>query len=235
MHTVDTWTLDGGLTARLVVDEHAESPRDWHNVATLVQLSERHAHPDEPDALGDALLRAWRYFGDLDRLERYARAYLGAVVIDTRDDPASGSRVLGIITDIDAAREHLADPSATLRAELDTYRDWAEGRVYGVIVTASDGREASLWGCYDDNPGFLYLYDVANDLATEVNAQPVTAARDGVTVSLFRAGDDQHLSVLIETADADLPDDPSVGPLRLLVTLNDDHLYDTTNEAAPRS
>lgn len=235
MHTVDTWTLDVGLTARVVVDEHAESPRDWHNVATLVQLSDRHAHPDEPDALGDALLRAWRHFGDLDRLERYARAYLGAVAIDTRDDPASGSRVLGVITDIEAAREHLADPSATLRAELDTYRDWAEGRVYGVIVTAPDGRHSSLWGCYDSQSGFPYLHVVADDLADDVNAQPVIAAFDGVTVSLYRAGDDQHLSVLIDTTDADLPDDPTVGPLGLLVTLHDGDLYDTTDAAVSRS
>lgn len=235
MHTVDTWSLDGDLTARVVVDEHAESPRDWDTVATLVQLSDCHCQPDEPNALGDALLRAWRHFGDLDRLERYARAYLGAVAIDTWDDPRSDSRVLGVITHTDTAREQLPDPAATLRAELDTYRDWAEGRVYGVIVTAPDGREASLWGCYDDNPGFLYLYDVADDLAAEVHAQPVTAALDGVTVSLFRAGDDQHLSVLIDTAGADLPDDPTVGPLGLLLTLNDDRLYDTTNEATPRS
>lgn len=234
MHTVDTWTLDGGLTARVVNDEHAESPRDWDNVATLVQLSDRHAQPDEPDALGDALLRAWRQLGDRDRLERYARAYLGAAALDTRDDPTSGSRVLGVVTHLDAAREQLADPSATLRAELDTYRDWAEGRVYGVIVTAPDGREASLWDCYDDQPGFRYLHDVADDLAAEVTAQPVTAALDGVTVSLHCAGDDQHPAVLIATADTDLPDDPSAGPLGLLVTLNDDDLYDTTT-ATPQS
>jgi len=70
---------------------------------------------------------------------------------------------------------------------------------------------------------------VANDLAADVHAQPATVALDGVTVSLFRASTDDHLSVLIDTADSDLPDDPARGPLGLLVTLNDGDLYDTTN------
>lgn len=206
MHTVDTWSLDGGLTARVVVDEHVESPRDWDNVATLVQLSDDYHQPDPTSPLADALRHAWQRFHDLDRVARYARAYLGAVAIDAWDDPTSASRVLGIITDVDAAREHLPNPAATLRAELDTYRQWATGCVYGVIVTAPDGRDASLWDCYDSGHGFPYLRDVATDLVAEIAAEPVTASRDGVTVSLYRAGTDQHLSVLIDTADADLYD-----------------------------
>jgi hypothetical protein len=229
MYTVDTWDLPRGLTARVVVDEHVESPRDWDNVATLVQLSDTHLQPDEPSPLADALRAAWDRFGDLDLVERYARAYLDAVALDCWDDPTSASRVLGVITAVDAAREHLPDPAATLAAELDTYRQWIDGQVYGVIVSAIDGRDASLWGCYDNEPTLPNLHSVANDLAADVHAQPATVALDGVTVSLFRASTDDHLSVLIDTADSDLPDDPARGPLGLLVTLNDGDLYDTTN------
>lgn len=235
MYTVETWTVDSGMTARVVIDENVESPREWDNVATLVQLSDDYLQPDPPSPLADALRRAWQHFHDLDRVARYARAYLSAAAVDTWDDPTSTSRVLGVITDVDAAREHLPAPAETLRAELDTYRQWATGCVYGVIVTAPDGRDASLWGCYDDEHGFPYLHEVATDLVAEIAAEPVTATLDGVTVSLYRAGADQHVSVLIDTADADLTDDPAAGPLGLLVTLNDGDLYDTTDREVSRS
>lgn len=172
MYTVDTWDLPGDLTARVVLDEHVESPRHWHTIATLVQLSDTYVQPDPPSPLGDALLQAWHRFGDLQLVERYARAFLGGVAVDTRDDPTSSSRVLGIIITADVDRERLPDPAAALRAELDTYRAWAEGRVYGVIVSAPDGRDASLWGCYDSIDGFPHLHDVADDLAAEVTAAP---------------------------------------------------------------
>ncbi|MFC4004414.1 hypothetical protein ACFS2C_19430 [Prauserella oleivorans] len=174
MYTVDTWTLANGMTARIVLDEHVESPREWHTVATLVQLSDDYLQPDEPNPLAEALPRAWRRCGDLALVERCARAYLDAVAIDCWDDATSSGRVLGVITAPDATREQLPDPAATLRAELDTYRQWAEGCVYGVIGSAPDGHDASMWDCYDnDPPDFPYLHHLADDLADDVAARPL--------------------------------------------------------------
>lgn len=187
MHTVETWELPGNLAARAVYDEDAESPRGWDNVAILTdvggheyaQLDDRHE--------AERIKAVWDHFGDLTLLERYARVFLHAVAFDVMDDLTSTSKIVGIITRADAQREWLPDPQATLTAELHDYWAWANGEVYGVIVSARDGREESLWGCYDDEPDYPYLRRVADELAEEVNAQaprPIEATADRVTVRL---------------------------------------------------
>jgi hypothetical protein len=103
-------------------------------------------------------------------VERYARIYLDAVAYGSWDDPRSESRVLGIVTRETAASEQLPDPQGALAAELEVYRQWADGEVYGVIVVReSDGEENSLWSCYDDTGDFSYLRQVAEELASELS------------------------------------------------------------------
>jgi hypothetical protein len=136
-------------------------------------VSDRFNDADTGDAV-EALREAWARWRDHDTVERYARIYLGALAYDSNDDPRSESRVLGIVT-----RESLAaigftadetpDAAAILAAELDVYRQWADGEVYGVVVTREDnGAEDSLWSVYDDSNDYAYCREVASELVANL-------------------------------------------------------------------
>jgi hypothetical protein len=152
---------DDGYTIEIHYDDSPESPREWDNVGVLAQLSSDYSQPDAPGCkiawctrthsdIADALIEAWdRYDRDAVKVERYARAFLGAAAVDWWDDPQSGSRIVGVITREAAQREQLTDPLATLNAELQTYAAWAEGAVFGYVVTSPDGEHLdSCWGYY---------------------------------------------------------------------------------------
>lgn len=161
-----------GFTIELFYDElaHEDSPRDWDNCGVLAQLSDRFLQPDKADSRADALIEAWdRYNRDTDKVERYARAYLNAVAVEWWDDPRSESRIVGIIDRETATEERLPDPSATLKGELRTYAQWANGEVYLWTVTDPDGEFVDSCGGYIGDPEDAAMFDATRTINAEID------------------------------------------------------------------
>lgn len=133
---------------RVEIDDDPQNPRDDYEgwAAVLTQLGDRYGQPDKDhdQRIIDAWEHgraAWKPNGvfcgtshDTEKVERYARAYLGAVAVDWWDDPRSDSRVFGYITAEAAEREGIPDPAGALRAELAEYAAYCEGDVYGYVI-----------------------------------------------------------------------------------------------------
>lgn len=174
---VETITdLPEGFTGYVRYDEAAygDSPRDWApNAATIIQRNDRRGDVDECDDYGLAEARdRWydgRRVGPNPLIERYLRIFRPDIVLYV--DYWSAGRDLygwGYITR-EAWEEggYTATPQEVFDAEVETYRQWADGEVYGVtVVNDETGEEADLWGVYDDPPG--YVRDVALELIREV-------------------------------------------------------------------
>lgn len=174
---VDRWELPGGLLAYLVADTTPDSPREWDNVSAFVRVDDctgnAYAAESATDA-HEAIERAVGHFGrDYDKITRYLRIYGDAAAVDyvTMRDYT----MWGMVTNAAASAElgpeedDLATRAARcLKGDFEAYQAWAEGEVYGVIVTnPAKGTEASLFGVYDLPRG--YVREVAIELAAEVS------------------------------------------------------------------
>jgi hypothetical protein len=184
-------TLDGmpeGFTAHVVRDSDADMP-DWDGIGyvfSLPYLYDRDAvliSGDGDDTGADAMLaaarEAWdrahkdnRYGWDLPKFARLMRFHgASSVAYDTGID--RDAVIVAVVTKRQADRWGCDRKDRHLLAgeALATFRQWAEGSVYGVVVTReSDGEDTSLWGIYDDSPGQTYLREVALELASELGA-----------------------------------------------------------------
>lgn len=191
---VETITdLPEGYTGYVRVDESPESPREWDgNVSVLVQTNDRRGSVDSGDDLSEAHYRwDWTndrgFFGympswfhtDTNRalhrvgrealMARYLRIFRPDIkhYVERWD---AGRDLYGwgyITTEAWDAAGCTATPEEVFDAEVDIYRQWADGEVYGVtVVHEESGEEASLWGVYDEP--FGYVRDVALDLIEEI-------------------------------------------------------------------
>lgn len=175
MTRIETWETDDGYTVEVFADDCPESPREWSTAATLIQLSGDYVQPDS-DAPVTEVLAAWERWHDVDMVARYLRLFHGAVAVETWDDPRSSSRIIGYVTR--AAMDDGwpngwdgSDAHGIIAAELEIYRQWCDGQVYGVEVTDSDGRSASLWSIYtkDGSTSDPYLREtVVGELVEQV-------------------------------------------------------------------
>jgi hypothetical protein len=181
-------TLDGmpdGFTAHVLWDSDAPCP-DWDGIGyvfALSYLSGRNEclisgdgddrHPMDADLVAEVWDRAHkdnRYGWDLPKFARLMRFHgASSVAYDTGID--RNAVIVAVVTKRQA--DAWGCPRrlrSTLAAEgLSVFRHWAEGSVYGVVVTReSDGEDVSLWGIYDDSPGQTYLREVAIELVAEL-------------------------------------------------------------------
>lgn len=204
MDTLEEWATDAGFTARVVADYDAESPREWDNLATLVQVDPGYIEPDGPSDVSDSVMDAWDRWRDVDTVARYLRLFHDAAAVDSWDatGPAAFNHghVIAFVTreamDRDWGRGQWTrvDAARVVSGELGTYRQWCEGEVYGVVVTDDDtGNEWSTWGIYtvDGRTDDPYLRDVAEDCAAEVeyqNDQDRKAAAERIRQRVINAG-----------------------------------------------
>lgn len=159
-----TEDLPEGVVAYVLADDDpGDSPREWGvRVATIINENSRHIDIDE-DVAG--LTEARDHFTDEALMRRYLAMFRPDVLY--YDEYVSWGRDgygWGYITR-DAWVEHmghrpLLEGDEQLRevfdSEVEEYRQWAEGEVYGVIVTHEEsGQEASLWSIYDSDGSYI--------------------------------------------------------------------------------
>lgn len=184
--TLEEWITKDGFTARVVPDDSPPSPREFSNLSTLIQLDSGYFQPDERETDTDllrAVTKAWEQWHDFDMVARYLRVFHGAVAVEewTGNGRGEGGRIIGIVTRETMAREFAElgyawtkdSAQVVVASEIEIYRQWTAGEVYGVVVTAPDGREESLFGIFTENGGtdVPYLRQVAEDLSAEINEQ----------------------------------------------------------------
>lgn len=154
-------------------DQDAPSPRESGTIADLVQFDSHYRQPDKHVDLVCTLVDAWERWRDEDMIGRYLVLFHDIVAWDYIT-PQDEGRVFGYVTR-DAMTEAwdggewtAAQAKQVVRNELELYRAWAAGEVFGVEVTdPRDGCAESLWGIFtaDGSTDDEYLRQIAEDLA----------------------------------------------------------------------
>lgn len=165
-------------------DEGLAEVRDrWHWLGTYGFSSRGQSYPPH---YGEPTFTERTLFAKYDRerlVERYVAMFRPdiAVYVD-RWDAGRENYGWGYVTREALAeagysedgREHVSGTlqmraRAIFDQEVETYRMWAEGEVYGVtVIRDEDGEEASLWGIYDDYPYDYMQVEVVADLIAEM-------------------------------------------------------------------
>lgn len=133
MEIIET-SADGKYRAGLAIHGDAENPRrDYeHIVHVITPKGQRYI---DVDPTGGPLQDGWnRVTGREDAVEvfaRWARIFHGAVVVEDR--PNDGAWALWYMTPAQIA-EIGNTPEEAIRIEIDEYRSWAEGDVWGYVV-----------------------------------------------------------------------------------------------------
>lgn len=161
MEPVATYTR-GGETLRIYVDEHAESPRQWDNLGTMVCFHGRHV-------LGDAhkldieAAKAIEADKSVISLPLYLYDHSGITMRTTPFSCPWDSGKVGFIyvTKAKALKEmgwktltskRVAKLLEVLKSEVATYDQFLTGDVYGFTLH-KDGEETdSCWGFYGADP-----------------------------------------------------------------------------------
>lgn len=200
--------LPEGITAYIRYDDgtYGDSPRDWCNVATIINRNDRLNEidadkaglqeardrwdwTDQPSFFDYAtysdthINRVLHAVGREALIERYIRIFRPDIAY-YRDYWAAGREnygwgyimaedwTEGLSTSGRRLNEsEVAACRITFDQEVETYRQWAEGEVYEVIVTNTEtDSDAALCGVYDDYSWTYIKGDVIPDLIAEVTA-----------------------------------------------------------------
>lgn len=175
---IESWEMDNGMTGYMVYDHDNDSPRNWGREGACVILDRSHAESldgKDTDSRHDAMRSALAHYGNnLDMVSRYLSIFHDAAAVDTTcaTHTRGGWTVYGMVTRAECESAGIDDPKGYIRSELEIYRQYAEGEVYGVIVSDPEtGQDRSLWGIYDDWPYNYARTEVAKDLADELLAE----------------------------------------------------------------
>ena len=173
---IDESKMPEGFKGYVLRDFDAQEP-DHDGQGYVIRVSDSHRrydtmHVDSGDAAPSFDIReAFDRFGrDYDLIGRWLRMFHDVVSFDylsRRDDI-----VFGVVTrqqaDSWGCEPEYVEGAAT--DALETYRQWADGEVYGVIVVRQeDGAEGSLWGIYDAFPHHYLEGDVVTEIVEEIN------------------------------------------------------------------
>lgn len=160
-----------GSRARIVIDEYPESPREWDNLTTIYYTSDRytlgdkHVNADELNELvrdphnlympvqcyihsGVTMKAAWR--NDYpDAL--WDSGCSGIVVLERK-------KLLREFGKKRVTKQLRARAYDIMRGEVETFSQYLEGDVYGIIIEDADGEETdSCFGFY----GYEYAQEEA--------------------------------------------------------------------------
>jgi hypothetical protein len=157
---VETIELDEQTKAYILRDVDEEAP-DWDGIGFVYSMAYVDHNGlydslviagDEGDTIigADILRAAWERFRDHELVARYLRAWHDAADVDYSTMIHRDANVYAVVTHAQARAWGRDDSTEGLAAEaLETYRRWAEGEAYGVIVVNTiTGEEMSLWGVY---------------------------------------------------------------------------------------
>lgn len=157
---LETIELDDQTKAYVLRDIGAECP-DWEGIGYVYQLSNDHArydslmiagdHGDSPISVDD-IRAAWDKFRDHELVARYLRMWHDAISVDYSTMIHRDANVYAAVTRSQAKAwgfDHPADWVGLASQAIETYRRWAEGEAYGLIVVNTvTGEEDSIWGVY---------------------------------------------------------------------------------------
>ena len=182
--TIETIQLDETTRARLVYDYDPECPLQWGSLggahtlnvsAGLLDMSHIGVHDPEGDDIDTLLsnIDYYAYMSDDERneavLKHLTRKGYTAIIAEV-----GGREGLHIAVFYDKG-EYVSE--ATIKENISTYRAWAEGEVYGVVVERQkvwhSGTDTmttwepvgSLWGIYA--PTEAYIREIAGDILAE--------------------------------------------------------------------
>ena len=162
-------------------DEHAESPRDWDNLGTMICHHRRYNLGDK-HKLDFSNCSSWKdneavirkeYGKDCIMLPLYLYDHSG-ITMNTTGFSCNwdSGRVGTIVVSREKARKELQKKVITekvknqileyLKGEVETYDKYLTGEVYGYTITDKDGEELdSCWGYYG-------LDDIRNEVTATV-------------------------------------------------------------------
>jgi hypothetical protein len=157
---VETLELDDQTKAYILRDIDEGCP-DWEGIGFVYQLAyvdhnglydSLEIAGDEGDTIigADILRAAWERFKDHELVARYLRIWHDAADVDYSTMIHRDANVYAVVTRSQAQAWGREDSTEGLAAEaLETYRRWAEGEAFGVIVVNTiTGDEESVWGVY---------------------------------------------------------------------------------------
>lgn len=129
----------GKYRVRLEIDQDSGrfNPRkDYDHLANVITLKGQNYI--DVDENGGPLQYGWDYFAgrdnDVELFIRWARMVHGAVAIE--ENPVEGARSIWYLMPEKAA-ESTWEPEKVINSEIEEYRAWAEGEVYGYIIERS--------------------------------------------------------------------------------------------------
>ncbi|MFE9833987.1 hypothetical protein ACFYP4_02390 [Streptomyces sp. NPDC005551] len=135
----DVLETAGKYRVRLVIDQDSGSvnPRkDYDHLANVITPAQQNYI--SVDENGGPLQYGWDYFStrpDSERLFiRWAKMRHGATVVEDR--PCDGAWALWYLMP-DKAAESTWEPEKVIESEIQEYRAWAEGDVYGYVIERS--------------------------------------------------------------------------------------------------
>jgi hypothetical protein len=152
MDVLETST-DGKYRLSMAADTNAENPRrDYEHVTWVITPKQRGPYRSvEIDPTGGPLQDGWDRVADRDDavevFTRWARIFHGAVVVEDRPD--QGPWALWYMTPAQIA-EIGNTPDEAIRIEIEEYRAWAAGDVWGYVI-----QEAVGWQRSDGGVGVL--------------------------------------------------------------------------------
>lgn len=179
--TIETIDITPTLRIRVEYSDSPTCPRgDWHMLTGFVKIpgtGDRrimdvpavHDDPIEIERADYSIVR--NAAGDTETVERWARIFHGLHV--EYDSEHGGYWFVDPHEFADnwpdlklGTPEHLAQQSEVIKGERETYRQWAEGEVYGVILERAKTMAPVQWNAADE------VWELINgltddDLATE--------------------------------------------------------------------
>jgi hypothetical protein len=182
--TIETIQLSETTRACLVYDFSLECPFEWGSIGSahtlnvsprLMSMAKIGAVDPEGDDI-DSLLSNMDYYTDMSEDERNEAVLKhlkrkGYTAIIAEVGGREGLHIAVFYDKGDGVSE------ATIKASISTYRAWAKGEVYGVIVERQkvwhSGTDTmttwepvgSLWGIY--SPTEAYIREIADDILAE--------------------------------------------------------------------
>lgn len=167
--------LKNGNTLEIMVDEYAESPREWDNLSTFICFHKGYNLGDEHN-IDHGDYESWDEMEEnnfsleddiIVPLYMYDHSGISIATHPFMCPWDSGRIGMAVITKAeiienygDDSLESRAKAKRCLKAEVETYNDYLQGKVYGYVLKDSEGEEIdSCFGFYGYDPTTNGIFD----------------------------------------------------------------------------
>jgi len=164
MNAIETWKTTDGNTCSVYYDQDCGShnPREWCNLGRIIvpencrYLSSEDELPsltwDDKEADLQYLRENYAYVFPLYVLDHSAVAFSIGYINSPWGHWDCGQIGWVVVTAEDAQKDNITSKNQAaeiIEDELETLTKWANGEVYGFVITGPDGNELdSCWGYY---------------------------------------------------------------------------------------